>query len=348
MRFPVSSQLLSLALLASASTLVAQQDAPPVDVSQLLQALRGIKEQQTLQTKTARQKALQRVQASAASPAAAVGSWEEAVRETQFEGAAREGSQFKEWREREGEALKEKEAASAAQLHFKWMALTLQRANGATVKELLPQIIAHTKELAADTAAIEALDEDIRHEKETAGNSKRGKERKTNDEAVKRMHDQIIRAAVNGSAPAQVLKIGELINVEKWEMSAGNLDGIYNRIILPELRTSKDPRLLEYWDMRLKREAESASRSKLAFDQEKFNQVRRPELLWSRAQDLLILGQRNRAISEMFALVKAYPAHPRASEWVAAIEQALTPAAANAPLAPPDADAPLAPPPADK
>ena len=344
-RLLIHSAALLVAMPAFAAEL---QDAPAVDVNQLLQALRGIKDQQALQLKSARQKALQQVQAAAATPAAAVAAWEEAVRTTQFEGAAREGSQFKEWREREGEALKEKEAANAAQLHFKWMALTLQRSIGTPVKDLLPQVIAFTKELANDQAAIEALEEGIKREKEMAASGKHGKDHKTNDEAVKRMHDQIIRSPVNGSVAAQVLKIADLVTVEKWEMNAGSLDGIYGQIILPELRANKDPRLLEYWDMRLKRESENATKSKLAFDIEKFNQVRRPELLWSRAQDVLRLGQRNRALGEMFNLVKTFPNHPGAREWVTTIEKIIVPPALAAPTAPVSAaDAPLAPPPAD-
>ena len=331
-----------LAGLVSAGTALAQQDAPPLDVAALLKALHGIKDQQTQQAKAAKQKALQQIQTAGASPASAVASWEEAVRAAQFEGAAKEGSQFKEWREREGEALKEKEAANAALLHFKWMALTMQRSIGTPMKELLPQVIAFTKEVAADQAAIETLDENIRKEKEMAGSNKHGKDRKTNDEAVKKMHDQIIRAPVNGSVAAQVLKIVDLLTIEKWEMSAGNLDGIYTNIILPQLRDARDPRLLEFWDMKLKRESDNAARTKLAFEIDKFNQVRRPDLLWNRAQDILVLGQRNRALGEMFNLVKANPNHPHADEWVAAMETILVLAA------PADADAPLVPLPADK
>ncbi len=341
---PKKPLILALAGLLSASPLFAQQDAPPLDVAALLKALHGIKDQQTQQAKTAKQKALQQIQAAGASPASAVASWEEAVRTAQFEGAAKEGSQFKEWREREGEALKEKEAANAALLHFRWMALTMQHSIGTPMKELLPQVIAFTKEVAADQAAIDALEENIRREKEMAGSNKHGKDRKTNDDAVKKMHDQIIRAPVNGSVAAQVLKIGDLLTVDKWEMSAGNLDGIYNNIILPELRAARDLRLLEFWDMKLKREADNAARTKLAFEIDKFNQVRRPDLLWNRAQDILILGQRNRALGEMFNLVKANPNHPHADDWVAAMEKILVPPAP----ATPDADAPLAPPPAGK
>lgn len=332
---PKTKLIVCLGSILSAGAAVAQQDAPPVDTAALLQALRGIKEQQVQQVKTARAKALQQVQAAGASAATAAASWEEAVRITQFAGAPREGAQFKEWRDREGEALKEREAANAALLHFKWMALTLQRSMGTPVKDLLPQVVAFTKELAADDAAMDALEDSIRHDKELAGSSKRAKEHKTTDEAVKKIHDQILRSPVNGSPAAQVLKINDLLGADKWEMNAGNVDGIYNQIILPELRASRDPRILEYWDMRLKRETEAATRSKLAFDLEKFNQVRRPDLLWSRAKDVLLIGQRNRALGEMFNLVKTFPNHPHADEWVASIEQTLAPPAADTPLAPP-------------
>ena len=340
---PKNKLVLSLAGFLSAGTLLAQQDAPPVDVSALLQALRGIKGQQVQQAKAAKQKALQQVQSSAASPGAAAASWEEAVRAAQFAGAAKEGSQYKEWREREGEALKEKEAANAAQLHFKWMALTLQRSIGTPIKEMLPQIVAYTKEVAADELAMDALEENIKRDREIANSNKHGKERKTNDEAVKKMHDQILKAPVNGSVAAQVLKITDLMNVDKWEMNAGSVDGIYSHIILPELRALRDPRLLEYWDMKLKHDADAATRTKLAFETEKYNLIRRPELLWSRALDLIVLGQRNRGLGEMFNLVKTYPNHPNADDWVTAIEQTLAPPAATD-----AADAPLAPPPAAK
>ena len=272
------------------------------------------------------------MQAAAASPATAAAAWEEAVRITQFEGVAREGTQFKEWREGEGDALKEKEAAGAAQLHFKWMALTLQRAMGVPMKDLLPLVFGFTKELAADQAAMDALEDKIRREKELAVNGRNGRDRKSNDEAVKRMHDQILRAPVNGSVAAKALKISELLNVEKWEMNAGTPDAIFSQIIVPELRASRDLRLLEFWDMRLKRESEAVAKTQLAFEMEKFTKVRRPEILWSRVQDVLLLGQRNRALGEMLSIVKTWPSHPRANDWVAEIEQIIAPPAAGPPL----------------
>ncbi|MGZ7226727.1 hypothetical protein ACXWO0_09700, partial [Streptococcus pyogenes] len=78
-------------------------------------------------------------------------------------------------------------------------------------------------------------------------------------------------------------------------MQAGNVDGIFQKAILPLMRENKDPRLIQYWDHLIQREAESASDQKLAFAAGSFEQQRKPILLWNRAKDMLALGWKNRA-----------------------------------------------------
>jgi hypothetical protein len=112
-----------------------------------------------------------------------------------------------------------------------------------------------------------------------------------------------------------------------WELTPGSYDGIYQQILLPEMRLLKDTRVVDYWDYRLKREADIASRSKLTFEIDKFNQVRRPQILWSRAVDLARVGQKNRAIDTMFKQIKEYPTHPDASTWITELEGLLAPPA---------------------
>src|SRR4051794_37293121 len=145
-----------------------QQDAASVDIKQMIQALHAIREQQTAQIKTQKQNALQQINAVANSPERALQFWEEAVRATQFDGMAKENAQFKAWKDSEGEALKERLVASALHLHLTWLSLTLQRSAGVTVKDLLPSVINYTKELAADQAAVDAIAEDMKAQKEAA------------------------------------------------------------------------------------------------------------------------------------------------------------------------------------
>ena len=48
-------------------------------------------------------------------------------------------------------------------------------------------------------------------------------------------------------------------------------------------------------------------------------------MMWSRAQDMLLIGLRNRAITEMFNIIKAYPQHQDAANWIKQLEQVLSP-----------------------
>jgi hypothetical protein len=73
-------------------------------------------------------------------------------------------------------------------------------------------------------------------------------------------------------------------------------------------------------------------KSKLAFEIEKFNTQRRPALLWSRAQDLLAIGQKNRAATEMFGIIRSSPTSPELPAWIAALESVLAPPPADAPM----------------
>ncbi len=334
-------RLLLLSLAASLFSLplrAEQQDAAPVDIGQLLQALKTMREQQAVQVKAARAKAVRDVQTAAASGTAAAAAWEEAVKQVQFDGIAHEGSEFRAWKDKEGDALKETEAQNAARLYFVWVGITLQRAGGTTTKDLLPQVVQFTKDVSLDAAAMEAFDEKVKKEKERK--SANAKKDAKDDAVVRRLHDQILHKAIASGPPVLALKIADFLAVPKWENSPGNVDGIFQNIILPELRVERDPRLIEYWDMKIKREGENAAKTKLAFDSEKFTQVRRPELLWSKAQDEIILGQKNKAITEMFTIVKSFPAHPNAANWITNLEALLLP---PVPGAPPAADATPAP-----
>jgi hypothetical protein len=293
-----------------------------------------LKDKQAVDAKTSKQTAIQQITNAAGSIPASVTFWESAVRATQIDGAGKENETFRAWMNSEGELFKEREVQNAVHLHLEWLLLTLQRSNGTTVKDLLPSVLNYTKELLADQAMMEALTDTIKKEKEgTPGVMKpRGQrgQQAQGDEAIKKTHDSILRTNLNNSMIVQWLKLGDAVTIDKWEPVPGAYDGIYNRIIQPELRAEKDTRVFDYWDAKLKKEADAATKTKLSFEIDKFNSQRRPELLWSRAQEYTYLGQKNRAVTEMFNLIKTYPTHPSATDWVAALEAALAPPAPDA------------------
>lgn len=326
-------------------------DSAPVDARDLLQSLKTLREQQAAQEKANKARFTQEAASAASNTARAVELWEEAVRATQFQGAARESAQFRDWKDKEGDALKDKEVLSALHLYFTWLNLTLQRASGTEAKTLLPAVFSYTRELAADQAQMEAYDGIIQAEKDRMAREKaehrpttaHEKEKRRDADATKKLHDQILGRALAGSAFVQWAHIDDLISqiapMKKrgapaaeegsttWEGTPGNMDGIYTTILLPEFRAAKDVRVLEYWDNKLRQETDAASRTKLAFDLEKLNTVRRPQILWSRAEDMAKIGFKNRAEGEMFSLIKTYPAHPDAKSWMDELEALLAPPA---------------------
>jgi hypothetical protein len=346
---------LSAALVAMPSQpLVAQTgDTQPVDAAQLLQALKQLRDINDTGVKNRRSQAYQQVAAAISSPDKAVAFWKEAVKNAQFEGAEKEGAQIRDWREGDGEALNDKLAQSAVVLHLRWLALSLQHAAGIETKQMLQQILQFTKDVQADADNAERFAEQLDKARERNESGKHGMAKKTvgEDTAVKRVHDQIMRSGIGQSPVARWLQLSDLLgdsgrrqakanangngNGGGWESVPGNVDGIYNAIILPEYRATKDARLLEYWDMVLKRETEKAAEKKLDVEQRDWTQIKRPSILWGRSQDVLLLGYKNRAIGEMFNLVKTFPQHPEAQNWISHIETlllgGLTPPAPSAP-----------------
>ena len=350
---PLTTPRRSLALVVAALLAVPcarAQDGQTVNIGEMLQQLRQLREATATKTKADKLRAIQEVSSAAASAESAVIAWEKAVMATQFDGVTKEQSAFKAWRDGEGEALKEAEAKNAARLYFQYLALTLQRSSGTPAKDMLPAVINYTKELLADQAAMENLDDTITREKERAG-GKHGAQRKSNDADVKKMHDSILHRGLGGSIVVQWLKLGEWVNVENWEGTPSNYDGIYEKTILPELRLQHDQRVLEYWDLKIKREGDNAAKSKLEFEHDKFLTQKLPVLLWKKAAEMAGLGMKNRAATEMFAIIRKYPTHPDAGSWMGRLEEMLMPAApapatlpATAVPAATSAPAPAAPP----
>ncbi len=316
-------------------------DAPPVDMKQLLQGLRQFKEQNETSLKTRRTAAYQQITAAASSLDKAAAYWTDAVLAVQFAGVDHQTTAVRDWKQGEGEGLKAKEGANAARLHLVWLGLTMQHSAGAEMKQLLPSVIDFTKQLEADDAAISHVVELI----DKAKAAKRpGVNKALSEEThAKKIHDSILKMSVTNSPVAKRLQIADLLgDVGKkrkrgedgapasWETVPGNVNGIYNAIILPEFRATKDPRLLEYWDMMIKKEQENIYAGMPDFEERQWSQIKRPAMLWARAQDLLLIGQRNRAVTEMYNLIKAFPQHPEAAGWISQLEQSLAPAAPSA------------------
>lgn len=324
------------------------QDAAPVDTVSLLKELKTLRDKQTVQGKQTRQTAMQAASTASANSEKAVQFWGEAVSAIQFNGVpAKENPAFKDWLEKDGEALNHSACRNALRLYFTWMGLTLQRAGGTPVKDLLPQVVSYVKDLIADDLAMDSVEEGVKKEKDAGQKKQQGAPvqaqhpKKISDDTVKRVHDSILKRGFGPSPVVQFWKIGQYLNTEEWENNPGNVDGIYQQILLPILRENQDVRALDYWEFKLRREADLAAKNKFLAEQDKYTTIRRPNLLWSRAEEMLFIGQRNRAISEMMNIIRGNPAHPELQVWISYVSNLLGGATAPASAAPAEPSPPI-------
>ena len=236
---------------------------------------------------------------------------------TQFDGVAKEATHSGRGTMAKARRSRNAEGKNAVRLYFQWLALTLQRSSGTPVKDMLPSVVNYTKELLARPGG----DGEPRT---TPSNATRKRtmasaasQRKSNDGDVKKMHDNILNRPLGGSVVVQWLKLGEWVTVAGWEETPGNFDGIYEKIILPELRAPARPacaRVLGHEDQagrRPRREIEArirASTNSTPSDS--------PRCSGASATDMAVLGFKNRAATEMFNLIQAIRTHPDAGDWM--------------------------------
>jgi hypothetical protein len=189
----------------------------------------------------------------------------------------------------------------------------------------------------------------------------RDRDKVQDDQLFKKIHTQLVGGPLSGTSYVEWQHLDEVVgdsgpvrrrgeqvdtnqSASSWNPVPGDVDGIYANIILPEMRAVHDVRAIEYWDAKLRREADVATRTKLQFEIDRFNTERRPELLWSRAQEFEWIGMKNRAALEMFGVLKNSPASPHTAEWVKELQDLISPKPA-ATAAAPAASAGVAPPP---
>jgi hypothetical protein len=291
------------------SSLLAQT-AGPIDAKAMLASLQDIKQKQADSAKSQLLQTITDFTAACSDDGAALNFYVEAVRVTRFVGQEHEDSAFRDWKKEQLPKLK----PDAIRTALRYTMLSLQRAAGATDDQVFPVLLGY----AQDTEAVLPSLEDP-----GAGGGRRGEDQ------------DILRQPVSDNIFAKWYNIGgQLSALDNWEPVPGNIDGIYQKILLPVMRKNRDPRILKYWDNKIISERGRASTDTAAFDTDRFNLTRRPSLLWSRAEDEIAIGLRDQGITDMFNLVKAFPAHPDAAKWIAELEGILGPSAATPASAP--------------
>lgn len=293
---------IAFAFLLSAGTITFAQDAPPIDLNSMLRELNELQGKQKENLTRNRAQLVQNLSTAAQSAEKSLDLYFEAVMAMNFEGMNRENTMFKEWKDKEKEKWSSKQFETALRFYLYYMAISVRKGANEPNATLMPQLIGYCRDYLAARDLVKDQD--------------------------------IMKKPLSTFIIANYLQISQLLpKGEDWEQAPGNIDGIFEKSVLPYWREMKSPYLIDYWDRKMADEAADSEESGLDSAATKFNLLRRPSLMWSRSQEYFALGQNNRAITEMFAIIKAYPSHPQFGNWVAALKEKIAPPA-PAPAAP--------------
>lgn len=320
--------LVVIAVLLAARPLPGQQqDAPAVDPNTILRDLDQLEEKQKQAIQSARSTALSQLKAAAASGTAAVGFYVNAVEAMQFDGVKGQGAAFSNWKSSKADIFRAKELQTVLLLHLKYLVLSLERKGFDKPELFVPPSLAYVNELIGVDKMFLDQDKFIKESNDKAAVA-------VQKEIVK-IKDDLLGKSLQESIFVKWFRL-ELPKGEDWELVPGNIPGILEKNIRMVLRKAKDPRIIETWELEMKVLADRVTFGRLEQQASQFNTVTRPRLQFSRANDMVEVGQKNRAINEIYGMVKTYPQHPDFDKWVQRLRELLKPAVQPAPSAAPD------------
>jgi hypothetical protein len=307
-------------LLFLGSSLLAQT----IDAKGMLEGLQAIKQKQSASAKQQLAQTIADFTAASSDDGAALNFYIEAVRVTRFVGRVDADSAFSLWKK----ALVPRLNPSAIRTALRYTTITLQRAAGATDDQIFPVLLQYAQETQDDLPSLLARPQPPQNVPVGMQRSERRAERNAEgglaDGAVDIQQDpgeRIMEQDVTENIFTRWYNIADqLSGLQNWANVPSDIDGMYKNFLLPYMRKNRDPRVLDYWDNRIITDRGAASQATAEFSVDRYNMTTRPALLWSRAEDEIVIGRRDQGITDMYGLVKAFPTHPDAGKWITELE----------------------------
>ena len=272
-------------------------DVMAIDERQILEDVISAKyAQRETQKNPLIKKALEECSKASKSDSKAVAFYIKSFKKFEFlGGTGKNAVEFKEWERKNRDRLRDKEFHAAVRLHLVYFCISLRKASGVGNSELLDDLIAYTD---AVNAASEA----------------------TREYGIMNIH-------LNNGIFAKCYGVSGFLSQLKWtewEPMPVKIHLIGEKVIFPELLRHNDMRMVEYIDKCVKQENERLVKARDSIGLAKFNQIRKPELLWRKAEALLRVGQRKQGLEEMHMIIKEWPTHPKINTWLDRLQSAIT------------------------
>lgn len=299
MRIP--QVLLALFGLVALPAALAQRDTAPLNAEQILKEVDQLEKKQKESGRAEKAQAIATLTRAADSSTAANNLYEDAIEQTQFNGRKEKTQAFLEWKKKNMDMLHSREMETALRLHLRYLILSLQRADSEKAGDFVNPSLEYAMNIQKWL-----LDQ-------AKGNSNLSPEARS-----------LLDKSITESVFCKSMFLSAWLPKSKnWELTPGNFEGILEKNVRPFLREEKSPQLIETWDLLMKFQAERTTLGRLEHSAETYNTVTQPRLLLSRANDMILIGQKNQGCTEILKLIRTYPQHPDFSQWVTQLRDIL-------------------------
>jgi len=237
-------------------------------------------------------------------------------KEVHFDREGRRESDFREWREGESNRLEDDAFLESLQLQLLYLGLSCQAAEAKETEDVFAPLMSYLDRLSQ----------------------------------MEELPNQILLQSVANSIFAQTYYLERLLGEnERWEPTPYNLDGIYEKTILPYLREEQPETLMSAWDKRIQQKTRIAvhieklkeeelrgmSRDEerralnrqnrqggimQTYDRDDFERETLPSLHWGKLKDMFLYVDELTGAKEMLDFVEEKLTHPKGDQWFSEFE----------------------------
>ena len=296
-----------------------------LDRAKALEELKGMEEKNEKLTHDLLEKAAKELTEAGLDKFKAVQVYLESYRNVEF-GRAQDGeTRFQQWRVENKEKMGSLDFSEGAQLHVQYVALVCREALGEKEAPKAEEWGVYWENLFQSQEIAESPG-DLREGKVPMA-KKGGAGRKQKKESG----NDFDRPAVESPLVRDRQIQGFLEEVKEAKLSSASVVGIFNQVVRPHLRKAKSRELIRLWDLRIAGMDKDVEKEVKTLGADDYRLLKRPELLWERADDLEKIGEQESAWAQKMEILRANPYHPKLSDWIGDLKQALGESSAGLP-----------------
>lgn len=275
---------------------------------------------------------------AAQDPKAAVELYAKCYREVVFVREGRE-DEYRDWEDSQRDTFKDPRFIEGILVQLRYLALSCEAAEAEKLDAVFPGLLAHVEGLTALT----------------------------------QVPSQQLLQGVNQSVFAKAYNLDELLSRNKeWEMVPFDIQGIYEKTVLPHLRKNDPSRLMPAWDRRIaqqtqmagfvaaleqkgvNRDDRKASENRArqlgegrgggiirVYDETEFQKNTLPALQWARLKDMARFVDPVQGLSGLLAFLKENMEHPKVADWLEDLQVVVNELAGGAPAGIPSPGTPV-------